>query len=1127
MKRRKAARAGITALLAVVMAMPVSALTADVPAAVSPETAVVEAAEVEVPDPIMELDFEKGFQGETGENGLKVVEFAPRLMYEQQYSIAEDTNKWIFEWTDKPAIEGFSENDCHYVTSAVGNQPTTYDDPDMGNVFRLDSTMKIEKKVKEKSDKMDFSVPIGSVIQPELTAHSAVQIRNPFAGMDFSEEESHWKKDPANLPNGPQWQKGVTISYWVKVPQPREATETDQEDDILNDSVLFTFENIQRTDTAADPNGEKVTYQADDWAKHEAAENYKADDPQYALGTRKIIKASDGTEYIAAKDYGPLVRLNPEYEGSAAKKIYFEIKEGDSKWNSPEKIAVRTEAGKTVYLYPIGPNIYNEYKELDINKGSSVRRGYINGSLQIAASDTFHFMEDNYTAEVQSDGTWKALAGATDLNPRTAKEGELIQLRNNNLFYFQGDHTVTDAPEEWHYVTCVLKNDWVQFYVDGETIAADYFGYHGEPFSNLNGKKYFNKGFGIRYPYMLGQPWSGVPDWPADGTLSAGPSNAVAQTMLEWLSDEDTVLYLGNQGCAAKAADQEIGNLDGVLMDDIRFYDVPLTDAQAAALYEQSAAEKEKNADIPAPVLSMNFEDTEVGAIPSNMKEAESNDASGRVAVPSVVNEAQFGKVLKLHASRATTTSAVQFDNPFAGKDLTGATVSYWFRSVPDKNGDIGEGVTVTFLDEPKVLVHDKILPEVKETPTRSGLWANNSCDASFMAGVDTTINTLLKNHYQQSTKKNGNTDPTKSGYDAEAAQLEDEWNARLNSTGEWHYAAMVIKNSGIYMYFDGEKLANNLADAQGPYFYGSRFYDGYYHKYLDCFSSIRVGAGNAGATPLMTFLTQADTGAYFGLMNRQNSATTYRTTAECYLDDVSFYDVALNDEQICTLYVTAKADAAFKSAVDGIAADQPDWEAGSTTASEEFEISDTPVQTASIDGYTGTETELVIPAAINGNKITEISAGAFKDSPVTGIVLPETVTKIGAGAFAGSSLQSITITANEIEIAEDAFTGCGNVTIRCYAASKAYAFAQTHDMAVELLDVKPEVLCGDLDGSGNADANDALLILKIAAKLQTPTEEQRIAGDVDKSGNVDANDALYVLKKAAKLIDVFPAEAN
>ncbi len=196
-------------------------------------------------------------------------------------------------------------------------------------------------------------------------------------------------------------------------------------------------------------------------------------------------------------------------------------------------------------------------------------------------------------------------------------------------------------------------------------------------------------------------------------------------------------------------------------------------------------------------------------------------------------------------------------------------------------------------------------------------------------------------------------------------------------------------------------------------------------------------------------------------------------------------------------------------------------------TPPDAFEVSVTANQTASIDSYTGTETDVVIPDEINGYKITAISDGAFKDSPVTSIVLPETVTKIGAGAFAGSNLKRITITANEIEIAGDAFEGCENVTICCYSASKAYAFAQAHGIKVELLDAKPAVVYGDLDGSGNVDANDALLILKIAAKLQTPTEEQSIAGDVDKSGNVDANDALDVLKKAAKLIDVFLAEGK
>ena len=65
----------------------------------------------------------------------------------------------------------------------------------------------------------------------------------------------------------------------------------------------------------------------------------------------------------------------------------------------------------------------------------------------------------------------------------------------------------------------------------------------------------------------------------------------------------------------------------------------------------------------------------------------------------------------------------------------------------------------------------------------------------------------------------------------------------------------------------------------------------------------------------------------------------------------------------------------------------------------------------------------------------------------------------------------------------------------------------------------------GDLNEDGNISAEDALLILKGAAKLILFSDHQLAVGDVDKSGVVDAADALLVLKKAAKLIEKFPVE--
>ncbi len=68
-------------------------------------------------------------------------------------------------------------------------------------------------------------------------------------------------------------------------------------------------------------------------------------------------------------------------------------------------------------------------------------------------------------------------------------------------------------------------------------------------------------------------------------------------------------------------------------------------------------------------------------------------------------------------------------------------------------------------------------------------------------------------------------------------------------------------------------------------------------------------------------------------------------------------------------------------------------------------------------------------------------------------------------------------------------------------------------------------ILYGDADRNGSVDANDALLVLKIAARLVESIPETESIADVDGNKTVDANDALLILQKAAKLIDRFPIE--
>ena len=55
---------------------------------------------------------------------------------------------------------------------------------------------------------------------------------------------------------------------------------------------------------------------------------------------------------------------------------------------------------------------------------------------------------------------------------------------------------------------------------------------------------------------------------------------------------------------------------------------------------------------------------------------------------------------------------------------------------------------------------------------------------------------------------------------------------------------------------------------------------------------------------------------------------------------------------------------------------------------------------TATISKYNGIDTEVEIPAEINGRRVTEISDSAFKDCDVENVIIPESVTDISVYAF-------------------------------------------------------------------------------------------------------------------------------
>ncbi len=77
-----------------------------------------------------------------------------------------------------------------------------------------------------------------------------------------------------------------------------------------------------------------------------------------------------------------------------------------------------------------------------------------------------------------------------------------------------------------------------------------------------------------------------------------------------------------------------------------------------------------------------------------------------------------------------------------------------------------------------------------------------------------------------------------------------------------------------------------------------------------------------------------------------------------------------------------------------------------------------------------------------------------------------------------------------------------------------------------ELEYVEPEPVeydYGNIDGQGQPNAADALLVLKTVVGKETLTEQQVILADVDGNGDVNATDALIILQYTVGKIKVFP----
>ena len=62
----------------------------------------------------------------------------------------------------------------------------------------------------------------------------------------------------------------------------------------------------------------------------------------------------------------------------------------------------------------------------------------------------------------------------------------------------------------------------------------------------------------------------------------------------------------------------------------------------------------------------------------------------------------------------------------------------------------------------------------------------------------------------------------------------------------------------------------------------------------------------------------------------------------------------------------------------------------------------------------------------------------------------------------------------------------------------------------------------GDMNGDGNVDSTDALIILQWSVNVGTESHSKSIKADVNQDGKLDAQDALMVLQYSIFLFDRF-----
>ncbi len=164
-----------------------------------------------------------------------------------------------------------------------------------------------------------------------------------------------------------------------------------------------------------------------------------------------------------------------------------------------------------------------------------------------------------------------------------------------------------------------------------------------------------------------------------------------------------------------------------------------------------------------------------------------------------------------------------------------------------------------------------------------------------------------------------------------------------------------------------------------------------------------------------------------------------------------------LQQDQAASDAESQKKLAELKALLDSIISDPTEGSEAESGAAPDPSIGFTYTVTdgyATITGYVGNDTELVIPATVDGYRVTAIADSAFEDSSIKSVIISNGVQSIGWFAFNGCmKLTSVTVPSSVVSIGYSAFGSAGSsLTLYCHSQSFALSYAKSYGLTYAVI---------------------------------------------------------------------------